>query len=104
MAKQFCGTPDENENSTVGSGINIVSYSSSSNIYTCPSDGYYYCNSWGANTATLNVLNSSGTSIISKTTSAGTTDYMFLKKGTKLYVTNTGTASLAVLFIPFVSY
>jgi len=92
-----------NANYMIQSGLAIFDYNSTSNMYRAPSDGYVFANSWGSQTCSVNLCDSSGVIYITKSmNTAPFVDALFVKKGTYIYVTYTSTNSLQIFFRPVV--
>ena len=89
-----------------GTVVNLASYSSS-NPYTCPSDGYVVVKARELNGyVVVTVIPKSGDSSIDVSAQATANNYvynaLFVKKGMKLYPLSTITTNLQAKFVPLV--
>jgi hypothetical protein len=87
----------ELHDNTLGSATSISSYTSSSNPFVFPSDGYIVVYATPNNTAQVNV---GSMEVICSGTSAYQTQNVSVRKGMSAYVVSLGT-SCDVVFIPF---
>lgn len=86
---------------TTGSAVNIIGYSSSSNVYTLPSDGYVAitCDAPAETNVKVFIVGSFGFACSGSGQSYGR-NAVFLKKGMKVYVEYEGSGFHTASFIP----
>lgn len=104
VAEQLTAINNDLSKNNLGSPISLDNYTSSSNIYTFPSDGYVLINESGANTRTgIHLMGASGTGFDIEMGYDSTTQYtqrnpVYVRKGMKCYTI--GQSGRAV-FYPF---
>lgn len=85
-----------------GTRINIISYNSQSNMFTCPSDGYIIVGTDNNIAHYVIVREPSGSAFISVAGNGSRTGFanVFVKKGLKVYVGNNTATDAFVEFLP----
>ena len=92
----------EHINGTIGTGIQIKSYNSASNYYTCPSDGYLYLTSQNSASEQSLVYSKDTEQLLLVARSNGTLygiATLYVRKGTKVYC-NVSAQNGSCLFYP----
>lgn len=90
----------KNKFNDFGAAINISSYTSVSNHFTVPSDGYVRWKSTTANHAILTLLRSDLTTVMGFTTDNIIHGHLFVKAGMKMYLANS--SGYEAVFVPIV--
>lgn len=84
----------------IGAWVNLASYTSASNAYTFPSDGYVFTYNAGSTSSVLNIIGSpDGGSTIGIGSINNGRNSLYVRKGMKCYVTGSFSA---VRFSPIV--
>lgn len=86
---------DRLDAANIDSNINISSYTSS-NVYTCPSDGYVRISGTTSTMATLYLLNKTFTTPYTLLQTNTAYSSIFMRKGAKIYAVN----AVSALFLP----
>ena len=87
-------------NYVFGNQVNIISYSSSSNMFKAPSDGYILVQTWN-NDSPINLWIGANSLSIPITNTTLKAFALFAKKGTSYWIGRTGTNNSA-MFLPLV--
>ena len=96
MSDGVTSVEDRLDAANIDSAVDLSSYTSSSNVYTCPSDGYARISGTASNTATLYLMNKAFTFPYTFLQTNVAYSSIFMRKGVKIYVTNANSA----VFLP----
>lgn len=101
LSSQYSNLANRINAKTTGSIVNIINYSSSSNAYTLPSDGYVAitCDSSTGTNVKVFIVGSFSFGCSGSGQSYGR-NALFLKKGMKVYVEYEGSGFHTASFIP----
>lgn len=105
MASGTITNNDEGNRMLLGNSIpNLMSYTSSTNYFTAPKDGYIVLSSWGSNSITARILNTSGNSITATCPAGTTMTPIFCCKGSRIFVEYTSATSLSANYHQYAKY